>query len=443
MALTCRTSLLAANTPGDYVWCKYTAASGVVGVFSDIATKIDVEVSSQLIPVASTATPNGYFKFILVGYDRLGRKKFVADRNVQHTISWDSLNTAGIASGGVPASIDGKTFSTIRLLSGGISSFDRDNEWDKIVAESTLGGTITAGDNAVWNWSGIGSSNSTRSSSVNTQVVARGNTTVINRGSIDTTYTTVGFRPVLLVADYPLYFLFLTENGEAYKYEEAQLVQVADDWDSLSAEDKETLYLAASKEFPPMEILLSLGTFKIMTYTNYPEPIPLAGRIDAVPKDHVVLPKGLIPLEGFEGIDSATVTAAISGSGSLVMAVTTDLITYKVYNGGTWAEIDVTGVATFKSGGMTPATLAAITRTGWDALTAGKQGIGFAYLPTIETVSDICSIDKITLLVDMKGAWNRAIYGTDFTYGYPKNNLLRVTLLSNGDYKINYYESAS
>ena len=38
----------------------------------------------------------------------------------------------------------------------------------------------------------------------------------------------------------------------------------------------------------------------------------------------------------------------------------------------------------------------------------------------------------------MKGEWNSAIKGTDFSYGYPANDRLKVTLLTTGNYKINY-----
>jgi hypothetical protein len=96
MALTCKTSLSGLNT-GDYIWCKYTASSGSVGSFSDLATKVDADVASSLIPTTPTTTANGYFKLICVGEDYLGRKKLVADRILHHTISWDKLNIAGIA----------------------------------------------------------------------------------------------------------------------------------------------------------------------------------------------------------------------------------------------------------------------------------------------------------------------------------------------------------
>jgi hypothetical protein len=91
-----------------------------------------------------------------------------------------------------------------RLLTGGTSATDKDNEWDKIIVESNLNNTITAGDNYIWNWNGMATFTSTRSTVSNTSCVRRGSTTVsnyANNSSVVTSIvgTTGGFRPVLLV----------------------------------------------------------------------------------------------------------------------------------------------------------------------------------------------------------------------------------------------------
>jgi len=332
---------------GDCIPCRYTTLiSGQVGTFSELGTTI-----ASLIPPTSSAIPDGSFYWVYVGKDYLGRKKFIADRNIQHSISWDTLNSAGICSelplayindvdaipkmtnniapSGVALAsstmtgydaykafdkVDGSDSScwisnniatgwleydfdlpkiikkytlthyystitwspkswtfegwngsswvvldtqtnitnwyngsikefniannisytkyrlninannghtyiaiyklemfesqskqnnfSIRLLTGGTSALDLDNEWDKIIASSTLGGTITAGDNNVWNWS-----NPSPASLVSTRT---GPTTTNVRGYalVNTSYPTTatnlvdasnGFRPVLLV----------------------------------------------------------------------------------------------------------------------------------------------------------------------------------------------------------------------------------------------------
>lgn len=211
---------------GDYVWCKYTVTtSGQIGVFSDFATKTDTDVTGQLIPATSSATPNGYFRFICVDKDYLGRWKLVADRNIQHSVSWDILNSEGMTNTGREISLNLNNYKfTIRLLSGGINSSDIDNEWTRYIVNSTLNGAITAGDNNVWNWSGIYSWTSSTSSSYASSVrVIRGYsanntwTVPIVSGTPQTTSysaSSVGFRPVLLIKKLAYNKSFIYINGE-------------------------------------------------------------------------------------------------------------------------------------------------------------------------------------------------------------------------------------
>ena len=124
------------------------------------------------------------------------------------------------------------------------------------------------------------------------------------------------------------------------------------------------------------------------------------------------------------------------------LLVTNDNKTFLAYDFTTqvWQIVDHTNLAKVKLFGIDVANLKDIDRTAWDKITAGKIGIGFAYMLSIEDTTDTCEVDKLELQVDMKGSWNKAIHGTDYNYGYPKNNILRVSLLTNGDYKINYSE---
>lgn len=83
---------------GDKIISKYVAASGQVGVFSELGSSV-----AAPIPAASSATPNGSFYWIHVGNDFKGRKILVAEKNIQHSINWDELNTEGIStSSGLP-----------------------------------------------------------------------------------------------------------------------------------------------------------------------------------------------------------------------------------------------------------------------------------------------------------------------------------------------------
>lgn len=385
---------------GKRIRCHYQASSGVVGAFSGLGQE-----TSDFIPAASSATPNGDFYWIMVE-DWNKKKILLPDRNIQHTISWDAINNAGIASGsGVTISntvfgydahtqtsvsdlgvtiadtddtstatfkvarttngkkngkwyfeatvigytatagrayrgiigimdkntiisggngagesdfiasvlnvsaigpsskiypqltatgageittgdtlgfalnlddgkmsfykngvlvgessidtsvewypfhaskwlskttfnFDGRKFKynaptgfkaydsnsitmTVRLMTGGISSTDKDNEWDKYIVSSTLNGTITAGDDNVWNWNYAWSWTSTTNTRGASYRTVRGRSASVGSSSVPTSETVnvnTGFRPILEFESKPSYKSFILYNNEYKKY---------------------------------------------------------------------------------------------------------------------------------------------------------------------------------------------------------------------------------
>jgi hypothetical protein len=197
---------------GDCIPCRYTAlTSGQPGYFSELGTCIANE-----IPVSGTATPNGLFYLICVGKDYQGKTKLIADRNIQHSISWDILNAAGIPNGIMVSSLSSpNTKIYARLMTGGISANDLDNEWDKIIANSDLRGKITPGDDSIWHWRGQSYTMvSTVMSTTNTARVLRGASSVnySGGGTSSAAIAADGFRPLLLV-DISTLFLIKKDNN--------------------------------------------------------------------------------------------------------------------------------------------------------------------------------------------------------------------------------------
>ena len=182
-----------------------------------------------------------------------------------------------------------------------------------------------------------------------------------------------------------------------------------------------------------------MAKFKILSLSIIDT--PYQSKITAVSNDQLVLPLGLINTQSFEGIDKVSIVSSVSGDGNCKIIVTEDLITYKTYDfeSKAWQHINHNDVTQVEVSGIDIAQIQNIPRSAWDELNL-TEGIGFAYLLAQENTSDICKIDELTLQVDMKGSWDKAIHGTDYKYGYPQNNILRVQLLTNGDYKINYSE---
>lgn len=196
---------------GKRIRCHYqTSTANTVGTFSNLGQE-----TSDFIPVASSNIPNGDFYWIVVA-DENKKKKLIADRNIQSSISWDTLNSAGIASGsGLPINLNlsGRYFSIIRLLTGGINNTDKDNEWDQHIVNSTLNGSIVAGDNNVWNWSGLGSWTSTTvTTSAGNRVNRSGS--IYGNTSSSTTNSSYGFRPVLIIEDKLKTHTFIKSNNQ-------------------------------------------------------------------------------------------------------------------------------------------------------------------------------------------------------------------------------------
>ena len=212
--------------------------------------------------------------------------------------------------------------------------------------------------------------------------------------------------------------------------------KLADSYDTLTTLEKKNLFLGTNYLKPSISDLSALGNMVCLTYSDSNSAV---FNIVGVPVDQLVVPTSLINISTFEGINSVSITNNVSSGGSVNIVVTTDMVTYYTYDftNTKWITVNL-NKADIKSSGLTLTSIGQITRSEWDKLTSSTSAIGFAYLLSKNNESDNVDIDKLTLNVDMKGSWNHAIYGTDVTYGYPLNNELKVTLLTNGSYKINY-----
>lgn len=204
---------------GKRIRCHYqTTTADTVGTFSNLGQE-----TSDFISVASSNVPNGDFYWIMVENENK-KKKLIADRNIQHSISWDTLNSSGISSGsGLPVNwIDNsRYFSAIRLLTGGINSSDKDNEWDKYV-------TV---DNNVWNTSTIYSlTSSTHPSSPSNRVsraTTQNNLVAFGQIATNSVFANSGFRPVLTLEDILKTHTFIKLNNQYKTFKNNQ-------WNNIS-----------------------------------------------------------------------------------------------------------------------------------------------------------------------------------------------------------------
>lgn len=78
---------------GDYIAFKVTGSSGVTPTISDIGVSLATAQANE-IPVTGVVAPNGYAYGL-----KVDKGLIIADRVVQHSISWDVLNSAKLIQG--------------------------------------------------------------------------------------------------------------------------------------------------------------------------------------------------------------------------------------------------------------------------------------------------------------------------------------------------------
>jgi hypothetical protein len=78
-----------------------------------------------------------------------------------------------------------------------------------------------------------------------------------------------------------------------------------------------------------------------------------------------------------------------------------------------------------------------VSSNGYTQVTKLNTQAGQTFDFEINETSDF-NKPPVEFLKSELGSWNKAVHGTDYTYGYPANDILRVNILADGDYKINY-----
>jgi uncharacterized protein YdcH (DUF465 family) len=115
-------------TVGKRIRCHYKADFDQVGQFDGFGK----ETLPFISPWASAA-PDGDFYWVMVD-ETEGSKKLIADRNIQHSVSWNTLYEAGVATakGMSIGKTENRTMS-VRLIQSGLSRDDTSNEWTRYI----------------------------------------------------------------------------------------------------------------------------------------------------------------------------------------------------------------------------------------------------------------------------------------------------------------------
>ena len=139
---------------GEAITCEYTVdidSPGTVGTF-----KINNASTKPLISVPAEEVPDGKFYFVCVD-EYNGKKIFIADRNVQSKISWETLNESNLCtnSGTDYESLTKIKNSIMRLPLSNVLNYDMDlssSEWDTYLMKEEIGTSkVSASKCNYWN----------------------------------------------------------------------------------------------------------------------------------------------------------------------------------------------------------------------------------------------------------------------------------------------------
>jgi hypothetical protein len=337
----------------------------------------------------------------------------------------------------------------IRLPRGnGLNATDLSmSEWDKWVAQSDLGGTITPGDNAVWNWSTIYSLTSAAVTTAAGSRYMRGKSSASTSSAIasNTTSYLGGFRPVLEIIGQGAFIGFLFRFNEGYmKYNGASWELVSQEMPdentfidnahtSISFLDRSTGGASAIDSLPE--------EFEIVSLTFESE---LQGRrfnSKTVPPAQIVPPSGDISIQGISHILGFEVDVTSEGSSRILYAVSVDRgATWHSYKSGSFTPLtlDAEGIA---ANGMTTGELQLIPENKWTEFAGDSDTFRLAYYMEVDSSTDAVMIDELRMNYRMDGGWESPAQGVDYDYHYPTNESLSIQVYSSGDYKVNYYRN--
>ena len=219
-----------------------------------------------------------------------------------------------------------------------------------------------------------------------------------------------------------------------------KLIKVADNFTTLSDAEKEALFNNYEQASPSE--LYDLGKFKIAVESEDETDTVSKVQLTAVPNNILCLPRELFG-DSFDKINNITITDIISDKSNtkIVYFVTKDLKDYYTFYDSKFVRLDTMDVDTVLSEGIDSSALATITPSQWATFYDSKNdidGIGIGFAMSQTNSSQTLSIDKLSVTVDIRGAWSKAINGTDYSYGYTGNSTLKFNILSDGDFKFNY-----
>jgi len=237
-----------------------------------------------------------------------------------------------------------------------------------------------------------------------------------------------------LLGDPSTRFLLNSSDGRYYTVVSGALSEVAGAIDSTVIANQGVASVTLTEAMQQQ-----LGdSYKLVTG----ESVEISGVL--TPDDQIALPLTLTGASAWSTINSATITASLSGAGAARVAVTRDLTDWVVFDGTAWIGIggltaDTAGAEKLIAQGMTAAAVSALTAAQWSLLwPAGvPDRLAFAYaLHIADATADKAEITGNVLSVNEVSAWKLQTPAEVEIRWYADSVSFKT--LTAGDYKLAY-----
>ena len=228
-----------------------------------------------------------------------------------------------------------------------------------------------------------------------------------------------------------VYGYYQPSTNKLFTVKDGALTAVCDSWSQLVGDDKTPIIEQCTDTVATIAMLKPLGDFKLYSFLADSDTTCKA-QFTVIEKPVTIKPKTLLSIIGYGRIKKIAMSAEFSNLNIKVLC-TTDLTNYKYYD--TSAKDWKT--TTDFSKGMSINALNTLDDVAIASLMGEATDIAFGFYcePTAITATYNFSLG---VQGQKDGSWKRAVHGTDYDYGYPFNDTLRIEIKANGDYKVNY-----
>lgn len=217
--------------------------------------------------------------------------------------------------------------------------------------------------------------------------------------------------------------------------------KVADDWNSLSADEKNTLFLASALSEKKNISLPDEKSYHIAVKLDSATDVRKIYFSCTTSPKYLIGKKG-IPVPLANNIETVTFNIT-KGDNDVITFIAGDGDSWYYYNASTetWAKTEDAARDLLDNHGYNISSLGSIKKDAWKDIVSVNRQIIFAFKIT-PAKDSIIKLSDITLTLNEMANWRNAM-DSEVTYSYPTSKALRVKFLSDGDYIINYRNISS